>query len=87
MTPNAYSASIINSEIISEDKAHISDEIFDGYEGLEITRFGNVGFNYALLTPDKKKEILIGFNPYLTQENSYTNLVYRMGKGWQIKLP
>ena len=87
MTPNAYSASIINSEIISEDKAHISDEIFDGYEGLEITRFGNVGFNYALLTPDKKKEILIGFNPYLTQENSYTNLVYRMGRGWQIKLP
>ena len=87
MNANVYSASTENNEKKALNKQHISDDVFDGYEGLETTRLGTTGFNYAFLTPDKNKEILIGFNPNLTQENSYVNSFYQMGTGWQVKLP
>ena len=87
MNTNVYSASIKDSEVKVLNKQHISDEVFDGYEGLETTRLGTTGFNYAFLTADKNKEVLIGFNPNLTQKNCFPNSFYQMGLGWQVKLP
>lgn len=46
------------------DISHMSDEVFSGYEGLETTVSGKVGYNYALNTPDGKHSILYGFTPY-----------------------
>ncbi len=62
------------------DISHISDEVFSGYEGLETTVSGKVGYNYALNTPDGKHSILYGFTPY-------NNTTYAIATGWTVKMP
>lgn len=59
---------------------HVSDEVFSGYEGIETTVLGKVGYNYALNTPNGKHTILFGFTPY-------DRAVYKIATGWAIKLP
>lgn len=65
---------------------HVTDDIFDGYAGLETTTLGKVGFNYALRTPGGE-DILLGINPNMATDNSYYNSVYNIGTGWEIKIP
>lgn len=65
---------------------NISEEAFDGYEGIEITTSGKVGFNYDLMTSDGQT-LLIGFNPNKSEVDSYYKSVYSLGFGWEIKLP
>lgn len=84
---NASAASLSISDIAVLNQKHITEEVFDGYEGLETTLSGKVGFNYDLVTPDGNHVVLIGFNPYMTKSDSYYNSVYKIGTGWQIKLP
>lgn len=84
---SAFAASLPNDKAIIMNREHISDEAFVGYEGLETTVSGKVGFNYDLITPDKEKVILIGFNPYLAKINNNYDSTYKIGQGWHIKLP
>ena len=87
MSTNVYALSLDNGELKDSNDKHISEEVFDGYEGLETTLRGTVGFNYVFTTPDKNKELLVGFDPKLTQESSVNNSIYQIGMGWYIKLP
>lgn len=73
---NVSAATLSASDIAVINQKHITEEVFDGYEGMETTISGKVGFNYDLVTPDGNQVILIGYNPYMTQNDSYYNTVY-----------
>lgn len=65
---------------------NISEEIFDGYENIETTTAGKVGFNYVIEIPNTNKDLRLGFNPYNSSEDCYVNELYNIGLGWQYKL-
>ena len=55
----------------------INDE-FKGYEGLETTISGKVGYNLALNTDDNEHTLLLGFTPY-------NDISYSISTGWRFK--
>lgn len=77
MGANVSAASI--EKIIVKELSHISEEVFDGYDGIETTVSGKVGYNYALNVPGKNHSILFGFTP--NNESSY-----KIATGWNLKL-
>lgn len=75
---NSYASSI--NQIGDATIFNINDEVFSGYEGLETTVLGKVGFNVALNTTDNKHTLLLGFTPYDSSD-------YSIATGWRVKLP
>ncbi len=65
---------------------NVCEEIFDGYENIETTTSGKVGFNYVIEIPNTNKDLRLGFNPYNLSEDCYVNELYNIGLGWQYKL-
>lgn len=65
---------------------NVCEEIFDGYENIETTTSGKVGFNYVIEIPNTNKDLRLGFNPYNSSEDCYVNELYNIGLGWQYKL-
>lgn len=59
---------------------------FNGYDGIEVTAMGDVGYNYAIKLPND--EVLkFGFNPNNISNNYVADDAYAIAAGWQIKLP
>lgn len=79
------SAAALSAGNLTIPLKNVSEEIFDGYTGLETTISGKVGYNYDLITADSSHTVLIGFNPNMAE--SYFDDVYNIGTGWQVKLP
>ncbi len=65
---------------------NVYEEIFDGYENIETTTSGKVGFNYVIEIPNTNKDLRLGFNPYNSSEDCFVNELYNIGLGWQYKL-
>jgi len=82
-------AAVSDDPKFSNTNRHISEDAFTGLEGREITTLGTAGINYTIVTPDRalEKEIYIGFDPRMTDKDSYYNSLYDIGAGWSIKIP
>lgn len=62
------------------------DDVFDGYDGMETTLTGRVGYNYAISLPNGET-LRFGFDPDNTVSESVVMDIYGLGSGWQLKLP
>lgn len=81
------SAAIIEDSIITEepmDFSNQSDDIFDGYDSMEATLTGRVGYNYAIPLPNGE-DLKLGFDPRNTvgEKIGFSGI----GSGWGIKIP
>lgn len=87
------SAAVINDSIIADDSiiteepigfSNQSDDVFDGYDSMETTMTGRVGYNYAITLPNGE-DLKFGFDPRDTVGNTID--FSGIGSGWKIKLP
>lgn len=66
---------------------HISDNILNGFQGIETTNFGELGYNYAITTPDFERDLIFGFSPDMASPNSRYTEIFGLGDGWGLKIP
>lgn len=85
-TTISASSTVVFANEYNISRTNVSEEIFDGYENIETTLSGKVGFNYVIKIPNTSKDLRLVFNPYNSYKDCYINKIYNLGLGWQYKL-
>lgn len=83
------SALVIGGSIAyaSDDIMYALEDVFDGYNSVETTVTGKLGYNYAVTTPDGKKDLIFGFSPSMANKESAYSKIFDLGSGWGLKIP
>lgn len=68
-------------------ESHIADDIFDGYDGVEINTLGKVGYNHAFEIQEIKSDLILEYNQNIASDLTNTEEIFGLGRGWKIKIP